>query len=179
MKMVHHIIPKPLHSRRTIQNVIVSSVTVMTLGSGVINLWSVAGPRLPDRMRILHNLFPLEFLHVSNFLTMIFGFGLIVSSLNIARRKKRAFKVVLVFAGLSTIFHLTKGLDYGEAAFSFVLVCLLVLSRGSFRVSSRAIPTSRRLLVHIAIGAVVVAIYTVAGHWQTQSRWENWFARST
>ena len=169
----------PLCSRETIQDFVVFSVTVMTLGSGVINLWSVAVPRLPDRMRVLHNLFPLEFLHISTFLTMIFGFGLIVSSLNIARRKRRAFKVVLVLASLSILFHLTKGLDYEEAAFSAVLVCLLLLSRNSFRVSSRAIPTPRRVLLHIGVGAVVATVYSLAGHWQTESRWEHWFATST
>jgi phosphatidylglycerol lysyltransferase len=151
----------------------------MTLGSGVINLWSVAVPPLPDRMRVLHGLFPLEFLHISNFLTVIFGFGLIVSSLNIARRKRRAFKVVLALASLSTVFHLTKGLDYEEAAFSTGLVCLLLMSKDSFRVSSVAIPSSKRLLQHIAVAAIVAAAYSIAGHWQTESRWEHWFARST
>src|SRR5262245_21436152 len=151
----------------------------MTLGSGVINLLSVAGPRLPGRVRILRSLFPLEFLHISTFLTMILGFGLIVSSLNIARRKRRAFKVVLALASLSTLFHLTKGLDYEEAAFSTGLVCLLLVSRHSFRVSSRAVPTSRRLLLHIAVGAIVAAAYALAGHWQTESRWEHWFSTST
>ena len=166
-------------SRRTIQNIVVWSATVMTLGSGIVNLWSVAGPRLPERMRILHKLFPIEFLHISSFLTMIFGFGLIVSSLNIARKKRRAFKVVLALASLSIVFHLTKGLDYEEATFSAVLVSLLLLSKNSFRVASRAIPTVRNLTLHIGIGAVVAAAYSLAGYWQTESRWEHWFARST
>jgi phosphatidylglycerol lysyltransferase len=137
---------KSLRSISTIQNLLVFSVTVMTLGSGIINLWSVAGPRLPERMRVLHNLFPLEFLHISSFLTTILGFGLIVSSLNIARRKRRAFKVVLALASLSIVFHLTKGLDYEEATFSAALVCLLSLSKHSFRVSSRGIPSSRHFM---------------------------------
>src|SRR5437867_11176958 len=179
MKKDDHIFRKSLRSSRAIQDFIVFSVTVMTLGSGIINLWSVAGPRLPERMRVLHNLFPLEFLHISSFLTMIFGFGLIVSSLNIARRKRRAFKVVLAFASLSTVFHLTNGLDYEEAAFSSVLVCLLLLTRNAFRVSSRAMPPSKRVALHIAVGAAVAAVYSLAGHWQSESRWDQWFARST
>jgi phosphatidylglycerol lysyltransferase len=159
--------------------VLVWSVTFMTFGSGVIDLWSLAIPRLPERMHVLHRLFPLEFLHLSNFLTMIFGFGLIVSSLNIARRKRRAFNVVFALASLSIVFHLTKGLDYEEATFSAILVCLLLFTKNCFRVSSRAIPTSRNLALHIAVGAVVAAAYGLAGHWQTQSRWEHWFATST
>jgi phosphatidylglycerol lysyltransferase len=170
---------KMIASRRTIQNLLVWSAALMTLGSGVINLWSVASPRLPERMRILHRLFPLEFLHISSFLTMIFGFGLIVSSLNIARKKRRAFQVVLVLASLSIVFHLIKGLDYEEATFSAVLVGLLLLTKNSFRVSSRAIPKVRNQALHIGIGAVVAISYSLAGYWQTESRWEHWFARST
>ena len=179
MESNHQMMRRSLHSSRTIRGLAVYSITLMTLGSGIINLWSVTSPRLPDRMRLLHNLFPLEFLHVSNFLTMIIGFGLIVSSLNIARRKKRAFKVVVTLAALSTVFHLTKGLDYEEAAFSAILVLLLLSSKSSFRVSSREIPTPKRLFFHIAVGAVVAGAYALAGHWQTQSRWERWFATST
>jgi phosphatidylglycerol lysyltransferase len=151
----------------------------MTLGSGIMNLWSVAASRLPLRMRILHGLFPLEFLHVSSFLTMIFGFGLIVSSLNIARRKKRAFKIVLALASLSVVFHLTKGLDYEEAVVSAFLVFLLFLSRKTFRVSSRAIPRAGKLLSNAAVGAAVAGAYVLAGHWQSPSRWDEWFAKST
>jgi phosphatidylglycerol lysyltransferase len=179
MKPDRDVMRKMPGSRRAIQNIVVSLVAVMTLGSGFINLWSVASPRLPERMRVLHQLFPLEFLHISNFLTMIFGFGLIVSSLNIARKKRRAFKVVLALASLSIVFHLTKGLDYEEATFSAVLVCLLLLSKSSFRVSSRAIPTAKNLKFQIGLGAVVAAAYSLAGSWQTESRWEHWFARST
>jgi phosphatidylglycerol lysyltransferase len=166
-------------SRRTIQNIVVWSATVMTLGSGIVNLWSVASPRLPERMRILHKLFPLEFLHISTFLTMIFGFGLIVSSLNIARKKRRAFKVVLALASLSIVFHLTKGLDYEEATFSAVLVSLLLLSKNSFRVSSRAIPTARQLALRIGIGAFVAAAYSIFSYWRVAPRWEHLFYKST
>jgi phosphatidylglycerol lysyltransferase len=77
------------------------------------------------------------------------------------------------------LFHLTKGLDYEEATFSAILVCLLLLTKNCFRVSSRAIPSSRNLAIHIVIGAVVAAAYRFAGYWQTQSRWEHWFATST
>src|SRR4029079_2124061 len=37
----------------------------------------------------------------------------------------------------------------------------------------------KRLFFHIAVGAVVAGAYALAGHWQTQSRWERWFATST
>jgi phosphatidylglycerol lysyltransferase len=169
---------KMLGSRGTIQNLLVRWVTVMTLGSGIVNLWSASSPGLPQRMRVLHGLFPLEFLHISNSLTMIFGFGLIVSSLNVARKKRRAFNIVLAMASLSIVFHLTKGLDYEEALFSAVLVGFLLLSRKSFRVSSRAMPSARQLTLRIGVGAFVAAAYSLSSYWSIAPPWEHWFYRS-
>ncbi|MGZ5469921.1 MAG: hypothetical protein ACXWG5_12280, partial [Candidatus Aminicenantales bacterium] len=63
----------------------------------------------------MSDVFPLEFLHISRFLSLLTGFALAVSSLNIFKRKKRAFALVMLLAGLSVVFHLTKGLDYEEA----------------------------------------------------------------
>jgi phosphatidylglycerol lysyltransferase len=155
------------------------SVTLMTLGSGIVNLWSVTVPGLPERTMALRELFPLEFLHVSNWLTMILGFGLIVSSVNVARRKRRALKVVVGLASLSIVFHLTKGLDYEEAIFSAVLVTLLLLARNSFRVSSRAIVTPRNLALHMGVGAFVTVSYFLVAYWRIEPRWAHWFSRST
>jgi lysylphosphatidylglycerol synthetase-like protein (DUF2156 family) len=50
-------------------------VTLVTFGSGVLNLYSVIGPSLPERMMILKEIFPLEFLHLSRFLTVLIGFA--------------------------------------------------------------------------------------------------------
>src|SRR5262245_33771314 len=107
----------------------VSVVAVATLGSGLINLYSVIGARLPHRARWLREVFPLDFIHVSRVLTLLIGFALVVSSVNIYKRKRRAFEVVLVLSALSAAFHLTKGLDYAEAAASLLVFGLLFVSR--------------------------------------------------
>ena len=114
------------------QNCVVWIVSVTTFGSGLINLYSVMGPGLPERMQVLRQLFPMEFLHLARFLTLLIGFALVISSLHLRRRKTRAFRIVFLLACLSVAFHLTKGLDYAEAGFSMGLVVLLILSRRSF-----------------------------------------------
>jgi phosphatidylglycerol lysyltransferase len=127
-------------------------------------------------MSILRELFPMEFLHLSTLFTMIFGFGLIVSSLSILRRKKRAFRVVLIMASLSILFHLTKGLDYEEAIFSTLLVSLLLLSRKSFRVSSRAIGTPRQLAIRIGVATIAAVTYVFVSYLKIAPRWDHWFS---
>ena len=114
------------------QNCVVWVVSVTTFGSGLINLYSVMSPGLPERMHVLRQLFPMEFLHLARFLTLLIGFALVICSLQVRRRKTRAFRIVCLLACLSVAFHLTKGLDYAEAGFSMALLVLLILSRKSF-----------------------------------------------
>jgi phosphatidylglycerol lysyltransferase len=136
---------------------LVVTVTFATLGSGIVNLFSALGDGLPQRIALLRSIFPLEFLQLSRFLTLVAGLGLIVSSVNVYKRKRRALQVVALLSGLSIVFHLTKGIDYEEALCSIVLLALLVKARHEFTVKSR-VPEWRTagaragLIVAIAVG---------------------------
>ena len=129
---------------------LVRAVGFMTLGSGIVNIISAAGRDLPGRLAILTEVFPLEFLHISRYLSLLTGFALAVSSVNIFKRKKRAYRLVMLLAGLSVVFHLAKGLDYEEAASSLLLMAVLFLARKSFAVKS-SIPDLRSTLARLTI----------------------------
>lgn len=144
--------------------VLVWVAALVTLGSGLVNLFSVIGPSLPERRAILRELFPLEFLHLSRFLTLLIGFALVISSVNIYKRKRRALQLVVLLACLSVVFHLTKGLDYEEATFSVVLVGLLVLERRHFTVRS-SVPNLQHGFMRLGAALVVAFAYGVAGFW--------------
>lgn len=144
-------------------------VALATLGSGLINLHSLIGPGLPERMHWLRQTFPLDFIHLSRFLTLLAGFALVVSSVNIYRRKKRAFQLVFVVSCASVVFHLTKGLDYEEATFSLILLGILFLTRRSFTVKS-SVPSWRLALTRLAIAFSVAMAYGVAGFWLLEPR---------
>lgn len=137
-------------------------VTLVTLGSGVLNLYSVIGPSLPERKALLEEIFPLEFLHLSRFLTVLIGFALVISSANIYKRKKRAWLSVLILASASIIFHFTKGLDYEEATLSLVLLILLLLTRKDFTVKS-SIPDLGWGLLRFGLAVIAAFAYGVAG----------------
>lgn len=142
---------------------------LVTLGSGLVNLYSVMRPSLFGRRTILHEIFPLEFLHVSRYLTMLVGFALVVSSVNIYKRKARALKIVLVLTCLSATFHLAKGPDYQEALFSLVLLAVLLWTRKSFTVKS-SLPDWRSAVARLALGIAVAVAYGVAGFWLLDRR---------
>jgi phosphatidylglycerol lysyltransferase len=139
-------------------------IALATLGSGLFNIFSVIGPSLPGRMAQLQHLFPLEFAHLSRFLTLLIGFSLTISSINIFKRKERAFQLVFILSVLSVIFHLTKGLDYEEAILSFILLLMLIFTRKRFTVKS-SIPNLHWGLLRFAMALLVTIAYGVSGFW--------------
>lgn len=146
------------------RSVLVMVAALVTLGSGIINLVSLIGPALPHRTEILQDIFPLEFIHLSRFLTLLIGFALVVLAVNIYKRKRRAFFAVLILSCFSIIFHLTKGLDYEEASASVLLVALLAVSRKNFTVRS-SIPNLSLGLFRFGLAFVIAIVYGTAGFW--------------
>jgi phosphatidylglycerol lysyltransferase len=148
---------------------LVIAITLVTFGSGLLNLYSLTYPAASERLAVLYAAFPLEFITLSRFLILVLGFALVISSLNVFKRKRRALQIVLALASLSTLFHLTKGVDYEEASLSFLLVVLLVAGRRHFTVRSRPLdlrPAAVRLGVTLLIGIA----YGVAGFWLLDPR---------
>lgn len=146
------------------RTVLVRLVGLITLGSGLVNLYSVIGPGLRYRVALLQDIFPIEFLHISRFMTVLVGFALVISSVYIFRRRKRAYQIVLILAFSSIIFHLTKSLDYEEALFSLVSLIFLLLARKLFTVKS-TIPDLRLGFVSLGIALLLAFGYGVSGFW--------------
>jgi phosphatidylglycerol lysyltransferase len=151
------------------RSLVVPLIALITLGCGVVNLYSVIGPSLPERSRLLREFFPLEFLHLSRFLTLLIGLALVISSINIYKRKKRAFQIVVLLTSLSVLFHLTKGLDYEEATFSVVLLGILLLSRRFFTVKS-SLPSARDAVIRLGLATAAALAYGIAGFWLLDTR---------
>lgn len=140
-----------------------------TLGSGIINVLYVLGQKFREPQAFLQDVFPLEFLHISRFLSLLLGFALIVSSINIYKRKKRAFLLVLLLSGFSVVFHLVKGLNIREAAFSLVLIVILLIARRNFTVKS-SVPEVRWALARLTLAFSVAIGYGVLGFWLLDKR---------
>ncbi len=134
-----------------------------------MNLWSVIGPALPERAAKLARIFPLEFIHLSRFAVLLIGFALVIVSLNLYRRKKRALQFAVVISALSIVFHLTKGLDYEEAVFSGALLVLLFVARSRFTVES-SVPNLRRGLLLLTAALATAMLYGIAGFWLLDKR---------
>jgi phosphatidylglycerol lysyltransferase len=162
-----NLLPNLMLPRELIRPLMVKLSFLITLGSGFVNLYSVVGQKFPQRLVILEEIFPLEFIHLSKFLTILVGFALIIASINIYKRKRRAFQGVILLSILSIIFHLIKGLNYEEALVSLALI--LILGRKEFIVKSR-IQTLPMAFVRSAIAFGIAILYGAAGFWLIEQR---------
>ncbi|MBI1353465.1 MAG: DUF2156 domain-containing protein [Acidobacteria bacterium] len=160
----------PRSPRRSRRPATLWLAVMLCLGSGFVNLYSVlGGPALPERAARIERVFPIEFVHVSRFAAMLAGLGLVVLSINVWRRKRRAYRIGLALALASVGFHLTKGLDYEEALVAAVLAAVLWSSRGLFTVGSTT-PDLGRGSKRLALALGSAVAYGVAGFWLLDRR---------
>lgn len=138
--------------------------TLGTAGSGLLNIYSVIGRSSYTHTRILEDFFPIAFQSLSRYLTLLVGFALVISSINIWKRKQRAWRLVLSLSLLSFVFHLLKGIDYKEAYVSLLLFFILWFTRREFKVKSGP-PDLRQALIRTVVGAFLVLLYGSAGFW--------------
>lgn len=139
---------------------------------GAIAVVSAFYPPALERAQFLRELIPLDILHLSRTLTLIFGFFLIVLSRGLAKRKKRAWTLSLLTLGATMIFHLVKGLDVEE----FVLTAAAALVLGRYHAyyyveSDRLVVwTSLKRLLLIAL---VLTLYTALGYTVLRSAYQR------
>lgn len=144
-------------------------VALITLASGVANLYSVMNPLAPARQRLLHEILPLEFFHFPRSFTLLIGFALVITAINIYKRKRRAFYLALALSSLSIVAHLLKERDYEQALLSLVLIGMLWRARRDFTVRSSP-PDWRWAMIHLTVAALVALGYGVAGFWLLDER---------
>ena len=138
-----HAIPGPPapasgeHDETHISEIVVVLITLLTFGSGALNLYSVSRPSDTARIEELRRLFPLEFIRLSHFATLLVGLALVIAAINIAKRKHLAWVWTVVLSGSSAAFQILRG-AYEEAALSMGLFLALWLTRRAFTVRSRA-----------------------------------------
>lgn len=151
------------------RRILVALTGVLTLASGLLILRMLAEHGGRSRVAQLLDYSPFEFRHLSRFAALLLGFGLSVSSVNLLRRKRRAFHAVLILAALSAVLHLLHGPDYLHAALAAVLLGLLYLGRHEYTVGS-GLPSWRPVLLPVAVGLAFSLIYSIAGFWWLDER---------
>ncbi len=144
-------------------------VALMTLGSGIVNLWSISTAELPERLAVVREIFPIEFDHISRYAVLFIGFALVISALKLYRRKKRAYQMVVGLSLISVLFHMSTGLNYEESSLALVLAAIAWLNRRQFNVQSgRPDLGGAATQIFMLVGFAI--LYGVAGFWFLDKR---------
>ncbi len=153
--------------KRQSQPWIIRFVALVTAANGLVILGSFLG-REAAWVQRWRQIFPIEFVHLSGFLSLILGFSLVISSFNLYRRKRRAFVSVLSIALITCFVDLARG-DYRSFLYALVLVLILVATRKGFTVRSN-IPDARAATLRLLTGLCLAVVYGVAGFWLLDPR---------
>lgn len=142
-------------------------LTCITLLSGLANLFAAAHPQPAlvayTAQPFLRNWLPLEFLHYPRSLTLLTGFALVISAVNIYKRKRRAWQIVMALSAGSTLLHLWRD-HLWQGFFSLALVTGLLYARRDFTVASRGV-NFRVAALRMFVALLAALAYGVAGFW--------------
>ncbi|MCE5201301.1 MAG: bifunctional lysylphosphatidylglycerol flippase/synthetase MprF [Synergistaceae bacterium] len=168
---------------------------ILSLGvflSGTVLLFSSATPGLPERLSVLKELFPLEVLELSNFLSSLSGIAILLLAQGIRRRLRIAWVLTTVLLGAGIVLSLMKGLDYEEALFITILLIPLVATRKYFDRDSRLFCSGLSLAWMPPVGLVMASAAWLGyfshkhGEFASQSIWKfalsgkaPWFLRAS
>jgi phosphatidylglycerol lysyltransferase len=159
----------PTGGTRRPRSTLVIATGILMLASGLLALRALVVPSGHSHVTRLYEYSPFEFRHLSRFVTLVLGFALAVTSVNLLRRKRRAFLAAVVLAGLSVVLHLWRGPDYFHAILAAALLGLLLFGRRAYTVGS-GLPEWRPALLPVAVGLAFAFTYGVAGFWWLDER---------
>ncbi|SUJ24423.1 Phosphatidylglycerol lysyltransferase [Sphingobacterium spiritivorum] len=139
---------------------ILPSVFIFVMG--IINIISVLTPAIHSRIIVLKQFVSYDALNISNAAVLFFGILMVMCSGFLLKGLRMAWYVSVVLCSLSILANLSKGLDFEEAWFAFlVLLMLLYSSRHYFVQSNRKLASLNLILVLWLIG--VVLLYGITG----------------
>ena len=155
---------RPFHrgKRRRLVAVAAKVVALLTGLMGVINVLSAVTPGLPERLKLIRGHWPLEVRRGGHLAAALAGFGLMVLSNGLFRRKRTAWYLTLAVLLVSIVSHLIKALDYEEAGLAAGLALWLFALRSHFQALSDP-PSIRQGLWVLAVAGVSTLAYGVAG----------------
>jgi phosphatidylglycerol lysyltransferase len=139
-------------------------VVLVTLSSGLFNIFSVMNVQLPEGDEWLRAISPMAIVPLSRFLSLFSGFALVVSSISLLRRKQRAWRIVTCIAFLALLVHILRGLDWLDASFSLTLITVLLAGKRLFYVKS-SVPDLRLGILRLSVSFGVALFYGVVGFW--------------
>jgi lysyl-tRNA synthetase class 2 len=151
----------PARSRGRRAPLLVASVVAV---GAVLNLVHTILPG--DDTGVLHSLTPDAVGPLARAAGALAAVALLVAARGLARRRRRAWQVAIVVAGLSTALHVLNGLNHGTLASAIVLVVLVARRHDFDRPGDAA--TRHLIAARLGFAATAIAGYAVVALWLNQ-----------
>jgi phosphatidylglycerol lysyltransferase len=134
----------------------------MILLLGIINIVSVLTPAIAGRVERLQDYIMLDIIHASNYFVLAAGFFLLVTAAFMLKGLRTTWWIALILSMVSFIGHITKAIDYEEAAVALLIIVILLFTYNEYYVKNR--PRLRIVGWRIALFSVAaILVYGVTG----------------
>jgi lysyl-tRNA synthetase class 2 len=132
------------------------------VATGVISLVSATTLPLHDRIRAIHDIFPLAVPQVATELVAVSGIAFLLLSRGVRRGQRLAWTISFVLLTAVTVLHLLKGADIEEGVVTAAAAFYLFHNRAAFQTAGDVPSRIRGLLSAVAGAAVAVGAGTIA-----------------
>jgi len=150
------------HVRLAYDNLTVHVVAGLVAIAGLVNVVLAVTPALAARLPKVAGYFVLSLHYGAHLVSALAGFGLLLLAGNLWKRKRVAWVLTLLLLAVSLASHLIGIRNYHQAAFSAVLLALLLFLKERFRAGSDA-PSIKQGLLTLAISSCFTLFYGTLG----------------
>ena len=145
-------------------------VCVLTALVGVVDLLAAVLPALPERLRVLEDLFPLDVRTGARVFGAFASFLLFNLAFALRRRKRQAWLITCLLLVASIISHLLTGLNVEEGLASGALLLLLLWMRPLFTAASDR-PSVQQGALTLLLAVVFTLAYGTVGFYLLDSHY--------
>lgn len=123
---------------------------------GIVNIISVLTPALPERLRVLREIFIPDVINISNTLVLIIGLFLLVTAAFMLKGLRMSWWFALTLSIGSFFGHIIKGIDFEEAIIALVVIIILIVTRKEYYVKHN--PKLRSVGIQTALLSVAAVL---------------------
>jgi phosphatidylglycerol lysyltransferase len=139
---------------------------------GMINIVSVLTPAVAWRVERLHEYLMMDVMHVSNYFVLIAGFFLLITAAFMLKGLRTTWWLAIILSTVSFVGHITKAIDYEEAAVALVIIVILIFTRREYYVRNH--PRLRYVGLQTALFSIAATlIYGIIGFYLLDKRHFN------
>lgn len=137
---------------------------------GLINILSFLTPALRERLEWLEKILILDVINASKYFVVVAGLFLLVTAAFLLKGLRSAWWFAIVLLTISFVGHLTKNVDYEDAAIALIIMAILVFTRRQYYIKSNS--HFRDIGLQTALYSIAaVIVYAIIGFYSFDKKY--------